>query len=165
MKKIKINILKIKELSIATDIFSVFDDSKLSDLDYNKWKEFIESNSSYFIWYSDTESGKKFKNTIEKMSPEKRKMYQGLLEKYHCNAEYSEKKRHYLVNVTFYDELKYITIRFERRLKVDDIKLYYNMAKHIDAKLLYNGKTIIDENVIEELENDTITQKMGGAKT
>ena len=38
MKKIKINILKIKELSIATDIFSVFDDSKLYDLYYNKWK-------------------------------------------------------------------------------------------------------------------------------
>ncbi len=153
MKK-KIDIKKIKELDIATGAFDFFDKSKLRDLNYEKWVEFIEMNSIYFIWYSDTESGKKLADSIQKMPMENRKAYLDLLEKYRCEAEYDSKKKHYLINVTFYEELKYISVSFERKVEIKDLELYYEMANYIDAQLLYKGKYLIDKKVIEGLGYD-----------
>lgn len=150
MKK-KIDVKKIKELYIATDTFSVFDDSKLRDLNYKKWVEFVEKNSTYFTWYSETEAGKKLAESIKTMPLEKRKTYLDLLEKYRCEAEYDLKKKHYLINVTFYEELKYISISFERKVTINDLEMYYEMAKHLDAQLLFKGKNVIDKNVLENL--------------
>jgi hypothetical protein len=47
---------------------------------------------------------------------------------------------------------KSIGISFERVPNLNDIKRFLDLANYLDAYLLNNGKTIIDEKVIESLE-------------
>ncbi len=54
----------MRNLYITINKFSTLNRSRLHALDYNKWVKYIESNSSYFIWYSDTESGRRLAESI-----------------------------------------------------------------------------------------------------
>ena len=42
----------MRNLYITINKFSTLNRSRLQALDYNKWVKYIESNSSYIIWYS-----------------------------------------------------------------------------------------------------------------
>jgi hypothetical protein len=43
-------------------------------------------------------------------------------------------------------------VSFEKKVTIKNLKICLSMANYLDALLLYNGKTIIDEKVIESLE-------------
>lgn len=87
--------------------------------------KYIESNSSYFIWYSDTESGRRLAESITNMPIEKRQTYLHLLSKYRHKAGYDSKKGYNLINVTFHKELMYISIYFERNPKIEELRRFW----------------------------------------
>ena len=57
MKKIKIGRSNI--LYIAQSKFKSTTEEPIGNFDYGKWVEFIENHKEFFIWYEDTEQGKK----------------------------------------------------------------------------------------------------------
>ena len=75
-----------------------------------------------------------------------------LLNKVRCFAKFNSKKNYYDISVGCSEESQRVTITFERRPQIEEIRLFLNMAKYLDAMLLYRGKKKIDEKIIEELE-------------
>jgi hypothetical protein len=69
-----------------------------------------------------------------------------------CFSRFDKVTNLYDISITFYNELNWITIQFARTPKLADLKIFVEMANYLNALLLYNGKTIIDEKVIESLE-------------
>ena len=48
--------------------YSFVNITKDDDIDYKKWIDFIESHKDYFIWYEDTEEGKKIVALFKKIN-------------------------------------------------------------------------------------------------
>ena len=146
------NIKKIKYLDIAKNKINFAVDNNNEELDYSKWVEYIMQYSDYFTWREDTEDGKQTLAEIDKVPENFRERVLGGLNKCCCYADYNNKKGYYDVSVGFLSEYNRISINFERPLIVNDLKRFLDMANHLDALLLINGKTIIDEKLIESLE-------------
>ncbi|NTE04382.1 hypothetical protein G6M26_06105 [Agrobacterium tumefaciens] len=126
-------------------------DTELESLDHNKWETFVENNPNYFIWNEETDEGKEIIKNINNYSERIKNKLFSTLNKGVCFTEFNEQKKSYNISVTFYEELNWITIQFARTPKLEDLKIFVDMAKHLDALLLVDGTRIIDEKMIEEL--------------
>lgn len=146
-----INIEKIRELYIASDKFDTFNKSSLKKLSYEKWEKYID-NHNQFIWYDDTKEAKEALQNIEKIPKDFQQSFLKSFGKTRCYKDYDIKKNVYNISIAFYEELKKVTISFEKKVTIDDLKLFLNMANYLDAFLLKDGTEIIDEKVIEKLE-------------
>jgi hypothetical protein len=131
---------------ILDDIFT-----KTEPLDYDKWVGFVENYSDYFIWNENTEEGKKSLQNIENVPEDFKERVLASLNKVRCFAEFSDFKKLYDISVSFYGDLNWITIQYASTPKLEDLKIFVEMAKHLDALLLKDGKEIIDEKMIESL--------------
>jgi hypothetical protein len=125
---------------------------KLESLDYKKWIDFVESHNDYFIWNENTTEGKQLLQNVNEFNERIRFKILSTLNKKVCFSGFSKHTNLYDVNVTFYDNLNWITIQFSRTPKSEDLKILLEMANYLDALLLKDGTEIIDEKVIEELE-------------
>lgn len=125
--------------------------SKLESLDYQKWVNFIDSQPDKFVWNENTDEGRKTLENIDSFRERVRAKILSTLNKGVCLSEYDNIAGRYNISVTFYDELNWITINFARTPRPDDLKIFVEMAKHLDALLLVDGTHIIDENNLNEL--------------
>ena len=162
MKRVKIS--RSDFIYIAKSKFKFGKEDCIEKLDHSKWVEFIENHKDYFIWYEETEAGIYRKNNMDKVPDWAREQVIRELNKTDVNAEYNKKKGYYEIRVYFgIDGI--IRIYFQKKITYRNLEILLDMAKHLDALLLKNEKNVIDEKFIEKLKNDTITKKMGGAKT
>ena len=129
---------------------SVF--TKNQPLEYDRWIEFVNIHHEQFIWNEDTKDGIETLDNIDKVPESFKERVLGSLNKVRCYKEYDEKKQHYNINCAFSSENNWVSIGFERTPKIEDLKIFVDMAKHLDALLLKDGTEIIDEKVIEELD-------------
>ena len=127
----------------------VFDKTK--PLDYDNWVKFVDENFDYFIWNENTEEGKKSLQNIVNVPEDFKERVLASLNKVRCFAEFDDKKSLFNISVSFYEDLNWITIQFARTPKLEDLKIFVEMAKYLDALLLKDGKEIIDEKMIESL--------------
>lgn len=118
----------------------------------------------FFTWYENTESGKYILNNIDTIPDKFQEFALSSFNKRRCYAKFNPKKNYYDISVSCSEITQRVTIMFERRPKIEEIRMFLDMAKHLDAMLLYRGKTIIDEKVIEELENNSKMRKKGPSK-
>jgi hypothetical protein len=132
---------------LLNDIFA-----KTEPLDNEKWVQFVENHSDYFTWNEDTEDGKKTLENIDEISEEFKERVLASLNKGGCFAEFDEHRNLYNISVGINKEYNWITIQFARTPKMEDLKIFVEMAKHLDALLLKDGKEIIDEKMIENLK-------------
>lgn len=133
-------------------------------IDYQRWVKYIDDNQDIFVWYENTENGKNILNKIDTVPEEFQEITLASLNKVICYAKFNPQKNYYDISVSCSEITKRVTITFERRPKIEEIRMFLDMAKHLDAMLLYRGKTIIDEKVIEELENNSKMRKKGPLK-
>jgi len=131
---------------LLDDVFA-----KTDSLDYDKWVAFIDNNSDYFIWNENTEEGKKSLQNIDSVPEGFKERVLSTLKKGVCFSEFNKEKQLYDISVSFYEDLNWITIQFARTPKLEDLKIFVDMAKFLDALLLKDGKEIIDERVIDRL--------------
>lgn len=122
---------------------------KTEPLDYHKWMEFVDRHSDYFVWNEDTEEGKKTLQNIKNIPEDFRERVLASLNKGGCFAEFDENRKLYNISIGINKVYNWITIQFAREPKLEDLKIFVNMAKYLDAMLLKDGKEIIDERVIE----------------
>jgi hypothetical protein len=135
---------------IAKNIMdSVF--TKNQPLDYKKWIDFIDKNQDEFVWYENTKAGKETLANIDKVPDDFKERVITGLNKITCLKELDEKKGNYNINCSFGSVNNWVSIGFERTPKLEDLKIFVEMAKHLDALLLIDGKEIIDEKIIESL--------------
>jgi hypothetical protein len=128
---------------------SVF--TKTEPLDYDKWVDFVDKNQNEFIWYEKTKSGLETAANIDKVPKDFKEGVIASLKKISCFKEFDEKKGYYNINCGFSSRNNWISIGFERTPKLEDLKIFVEMAKYLDALLLKDGKQIIDEKMIESL--------------
>ena len=135
---------------IAKNIMdSVF--TKNQPLDYKKWIDFIDKNQDEFDWYENTKAGKETLANIDKVPDDFKERVIIGLNKITCLKELDEKKGNYNINCSFGSVNNWVSIGFERPTKLEDLKIFVAMAKHLDALLLKDGTEIIDEKMIESL--------------
>lgn len=135
---------------IATNIMdSVF--TKTQPLNYEKWVDFIDRNQSEFIWYEKTKSGIEAAENIDKVPEDFKVGVIASLNKVRTFKEFDKKKGYYNITCAFDSMNKRISIGFERTPKLEDLKIFVEMANHLDALLLKDGTEIIDKKMIENL--------------
>ena len=142
---------KLRELYIAKNCFNFIECKRLKELDKNKWEHYININTD-FVWYEDTEKGKNILKNIDSIPNDFRDSFLSLFNHTSCFYNYNNKKNCYNVGLIFHKELKRITIYFERKIEKLDLELLFSMANYLDALLLIDEKTVIDQQFIEELE-------------
>ena len=124
---------------------------KTPPLDYNKWVNFIDDNSDFFIWNEHTEEGKKSLQNINNVPDDFKDRILESLNKGGCFAEFDEQRKLYNISLGINKEYNWITIQFARTPQLKDLKIFVDMAKHLDALLLKDGKEIINEKTIDSL--------------
>lgn len=144
------NLKKIRELDIAKSKFQ-FANQINERVDYEKWVTYVD-NSSLFIWYEDTIEGKELLSKINEIPDDFKNSCLALLNKVRCFLiEHSDKNK-YAVSIGYSLESKKISISFVKYPKIDELKIFIEMAKHLDAILVKDGKEVIDEKIIEQLK-------------
>ena len=139
------------DFRIAKNIIdSVF--TKNKPLDYNKWVEFVDTNTKQFVWKEDTKEGVEILTSIDKIPKKFKKRILESLNKSACYKEFDESKGYYNINVGFNYNDNWIRIGFERAPNPEDLRIFLDMANYLDAYLLCNGKEIIDKKVVESLD-------------
>ncbi|MGL1889437.1 MAG: hypothetical protein OCD76_23180 [Reichenbachiella sp.] len=123
----------------------------LEPLDYQKWKYFIENHSDYFIWNEDTAEGKRIIEKINEFSERLKVKVLATLNKGICFSELNNVTEKYNISVTFYEELNWVAIQFSRTPKPKDLQIFVKMAASLDAHLLIDGTTIINDRTLIEL--------------
>ena len=120
-------------------------------MDYKEWKEYID-NLPEFIWFEDTKDGQEILSKIDTIPDDFKESFVSLFNYTSCYRDLDIKKNRYNIGVVFHKELKRITVSFEKKVTIEDLKVFLEMAKHLDALLLKDGVEIIGEKVIEDLE-------------
>lgn len=118
-------------------------------MEYERWVDFIEKHKEEFIWKENTEDGKKSLQNINNVPEDFRDRILASLNKVVCFKEFDNYKEAYNISVSFTKSTNWISIQFARAPKLDDLKIFVEMAMHLDALLLKDGTEIIDEKVIE----------------
>lgn len=129
---------------------SVF--TKTQPMNYEKWVDFVDNNQDEFIWYEKTKSGLEAIENLDKVPEDYKERVMASLNKVRCFKDFDEKKGYYNINCGFSTVNNWISIGFERTPKLEDLKIFVEMAKHLNALLLKDGKEIIDEKMIESLK-------------
>lgn len=154
---------KLRYLDIDKESFNfIYSNSGL--IDYQKWINYIEANKKTFVWKEDTEYGKGILKRIDTVPVKIQNDLKDSLNKVRCYAKFNAKKNDYDISATCDKKKKRVFISFERRPKIDGIKIFLDMANHLDALLLYRGNHIIDEKVIAELERQEEEKKKARRK-
>lgn len=139
------------DLRIAKNVIdSVF--TKNSPLDYQKWKDFVESNSQKFTWKENTKDGKQTLENINNVPEAFKERVLQSLKKIVCYSDYDTTKGYYNINVGFNNEDHWIRIGFERDPQIEDLKIFLEMANYLDALLLKDGTEIIDESILKSFD-------------
>jgi hypothetical protein len=117
--------------------------TKNQPLDREKWREFIDNNQNEFIWYEKTKSGIEALENLAQVPEDFKKRVIASLNKVSCFKEFDEKTESYNIDCSFSSANNWISIGFERTPKIEDLKIFLEMATHLDALLLKDGTEII----------------------
>ena len=142
---------KLRELYIVKEK-NDFSEKNTNRVDYQKWVEFVEKNKETYMWFEDTQKGENILKNIDSIPNDFRDSFLSLFNHTSCFYNYNNKKNCYNVGLIFHKKLKRITIYFERKIEKLDLELLFSMANYLDALLLIDEKTVIDQQFIEELE-------------
>ena len=106
---------------------------------------------------------KEIDDTLKKYYPKhfaEREFFEDLMSFYRYKATEGWKRTREIAKnfkaVYFYKDFfeldNVISTKFERKIEKLDLELLFSMANYLDALLLIDGKTVIDQQFIEELE-------------
>jgi hypothetical protein len=120
-------------------------------LDYQKWVDFVDSNSDIFIWKEDTAEGKQIFKDIDKVPENFKERVLSSLNKVICYSDYNEKRGTYNLYAGFNEKYNWITINIAQIPKSEDLEIFVKMAEHLDALLLVDGTKVINEETLKNL--------------
>ena len=130
--------------------YSFVNITKDGDIDYKKWIDFIESHKDYFIWYEDTEEGKEVLKNIDEIPKDFKSRVSYSLSK--TNAYCTKKLSKNFGDCIVKYAINEVSVSLEKKITKPIAEILLEMANYLDALLLIDGKTVIDQQFIEELE-------------
>lgn len=120
-------------------------------LDYKKWVEFIDTHKDFFTWNEDTANGIQIKNDIDKVPEGFKERVLASLNKVSCYSEFDIKKGYYNINAGFNEQWNWVSINFERTPKLEDLRIFVEMANYLDALLLLDGTKVINKETLNNI--------------
>jgi hypothetical protein len=136
--------------AIAKEKYNLGGDKSNSKINYEKWVQFIDDHSEEFIWNENTKTGKETLANIESVPESFKERVLISLNKGACYKEYDYTKGYFNINIGFNFVDNFITIGFERTPRLEDLIIFVEMAKYLEAYLLVDGTQIIDEEYLEK---------------
>ena len=140
---------KLRELYIVKEK-NDFSEKNTNRVDYQKWVEFVEKNKETYTWLEDTQKGKNLLKNIDSIPNDFRDSFVSLLKKVRCFYNYRNTEYDY--SIGFSEQSDKVMISFEKKITHKELKSFLDMANYLDALLLIDEKTVIDQQFIEELE-------------
>ena len=109
------------------------------NVNYQKWITFIENHKSYFIWYEDTEEGKKIRERIDEFS---QRVKEGVLYKLsktnvYCTKKLSENSWDCIIS---YNIENNISVHLEKKITKSIAEILLEMADYLEAKIIIDEK-------------------------
>ena len=109
------------------------------NVNYQKWVTFIENHKSYFIWYEDTEEGKKIRERIDEFS---QRVKEGVLYKLsktnvYCTKKLSENSWDCIIS---YNIENNISVPLEKKITKSIAEIILEMADYLEAKIIIDEK-------------------------
>ena len=109
------------------------------NVNYQKWVTFIENHKSYFIWYEDTEEGKKIRERIDEFS---QRVKEGVLYKLsktnvYCTKKLSENSWDCIIS---YNIENNISVHLEKKITKPIAEILLEMANYLEAKIIIDDK-------------------------
>lgn len=109
------------------------------NVNYQKWVTFIENHKSYFIWYEDTEEGKKIRERIDEFS---QRVKEGVLYKLsktnvYCTKKLSENSWDCIIS---YNIENNISVHLEKKITKSIAEILLEMADYLEAKIIIDEK-------------------------
>lgn len=119
------------------------------NIDYKKWIIFIENHKNYFVWYEDTDDGKKVAERLDEFSD---RIRGGVLYKLNKTNVYSTKElsKNSWDCIISYNTEKDISVHLEKKITKKIAKILLDMANFLDAKIIVNGNKELEST--EQLE-------------
>ena len=119
--------------------YSFVNITKDGDIDYKKWIDFIESHKDYFIWYEDTEEGKKIRERIDEFS---QRVKEGILYKLNKTNVYCTKKlsKNSWDCIISYNIENNISVHLEKKITKPIAEILLEMANYLEAKIIIDDK-------------------------
>ena len=109
------------------------------NVNYQKWVTFIENHKSYFIWYEDTEEGKKIRERIDEFS---QRVKEGVLYKLSKTNVYQQKKlsENSWDCIISYNIENNISVHLEKKITKSIAEIILEMADYLEAKIIIDEK-------------------------
>ena len=109
------------------------------NVNYQKWVTFIENHKSYFIWYEDTEEGKKIRERIDEFS---QRVKEGVLYKLSKTNVYQQKKlsENSWDCIISYNIENNISVHLEKKITKSIAEILLEMADYLEAKIIIDEK-------------------------
>ena len=109
------------------------------NVNYQKWVTFIENHKSYFIWYEDTEEGKKIRERIDEFS---QRVKEGVLYKLSKTNVYCTKKlsKNSWDCIISYNIENNISVHLEKKITKPIAEILLEMANYLEAKIIIDDK-------------------------
>ena len=109
------------------------------NIDYQKWIIFIENHKNFFIWYEDTEDGKKVMERIDEFSD---RIKRGILYKLnrtnvYCTKELSKNSWDCIIS---YNTENNISVHLEKKITKKIAEILLKMANYLEAKIIIDDK-------------------------
>lgn len=147
MKKIKIGRNEI--ISITKQKYKLSDTPK-GDINYNKWVDYINLYDDLFIWYEETESGKKVMERIDEFSDYAKEKVLYLLDKKSVYLINEIERGKANLNIVYNDVNNLLNVSIEKKMTKDIAKILLEMAQYVGGKLIINGNKELES--VEQLE-------------
>lgn len=119
-------------------------------IDYHKWIDFINNHKNLFIWYEDTEQGKKVKERINEFSEWTKEavLYKLNKSNVYCTKELSENHSDFILKYDMNNNK--ISVHLEKKITKKIAEVILNMAKYLGAIIIIDDKKEFKN--IEQLE-------------
>lgn len=128
----------MKKIKIGRNSFIIIQKED-ENIDYQKWIIFIENHKNFFIWYEDTEDGKKVMERIDEFSD---RIKRGILYKLnrtnvYCTKELSENSWDCIIS---YNTENNISVHLEKKITKKIAEVLLKMANYLEAKIIIDDK-------------------------
>ena len=109
------------------------------NVNYQKWITFIENHKSYFIWYEDTEEGKKIRERIDEFS---QRVKEGVLYKLNKTNVYCAKKlsKNSWDCIISYNIENNLSVYLEKKITKPIAEILLEMADYLEAKIIIDER-------------------------
>ena len=147
----------MKKIKIGRNSFIIIQKED-ENIDYQKWIIFIENHKNFFIWYEDTEDGKKVMERIDEFSD---RIKRGILYKLnrtnvYCTKELSKNSWDCIIS---YNTENNISVHLEKKITKKIAEILLKMANYLEAKIIIDDKK---EFISLKLKNNALNEMFEG---